>query len=55
MKEKQRKSKRGSSNNKKTGHKQENPVNKASRSSGWFTKEDAKKITKEVIGRFHNI
>ena len=55
MERKQPKNKRDLSNNKKIGHKRENPVNKASRSSGWFTKEDAKKIKKEVIGRFHNI
>lgn len=55
MEGKRSKGKRNLSNNKKIGHKRENPVNKTSRSRGWFTKEDAKKITKEVIGRFHNI
>ena len=30
------------------------PVGKSNSSRGWFTEEDAKKMTKEVIGRFYN-
>lgn len=29
-------------------------MKKINRSGGWFTKEDAKSVTKAVIGRFYN-
>ena len=35
--------------------KQNHSVKKSSHSSGWFTEEDAKKLKKEVIGRFYSV